>query len=212
MHNPVLYTLSCHNLFCLPANLFDVVCAARIYVKSGDGGAGCVSFRREPYVEKGGPNGGNGGRGGHVWAIADPALNSLMTFRHQMHFRAANGTPGQGSQRDGADATDLYVKVPLGTIIRTKDAGEDEPPLAELLEAGQKALLLVGGRGGRGNASFKTGRNTAPAIAEKGEVGREAYVDLELKVWLALYIGLHVKSPGMGSMVYLLCMKHVVWQ
>eukprot|EP00877_Chromochloris_zofingiensis_P006026 jgi/Chrzof1/1677/Cz10g16250.t1 len=165
----------------LPASVrcFD---SARIYVKSGDGGAGCVSFRREPYVEKGGPNGGNGGRGGHVWAIADPALNSLMTFRHQMHFRAANGTPGQGSQRDGADATDLYVKVPLGTIIRTKDAGEDEPPLAELLEAGQKALLLVGGRGGRGNASFKTGRNTAPAIAEKGEVGREAYVDLELKV------------------------------
>eukprot|EP00879_Flechtneria_rotunda_P027928 GHRR01029979.1.p1 GENE.GHRR01029979.1~~GHRR01029979.1.p1 ORF type:complete len:363 (-),score=76.02 GHRR01029979.1:234-1322(-) len=95
---------------------------ARIYVKSGDGGAGCVAFRREPYVEKGGPNGGNGGRGGHVWAIADQGLNSLLSFRNQAHFRASNGSAGQGSFRDGADGGDLYIKVPVGTIIRKKNA------------------------------------------------------------------------------------------
>eukprot|EP00879_Flechtneria_rotunda_P001326 GHRR01001476.1.p1 GENE.GHRR01001476.1~~GHRR01001476.1.p1 ORF type:complete len:621 (+),score=182.90 GHRR01001476.1:200-2062(+) len=155
---------------------------ARIYVKSGDGGAGCVAFRREPYVEKGGPNGGNGGRGGHVWAIADQGLNSLLSFRNQAHFRASNGSAGQGSFRDGADGGDLYIKVPVGTIIRKKNAEEDEPALAELLQLGQTALLLVGGRGGRGNASFKTRLNTAPAIAEKGEAGREEWLDLELKV------------------------------
>ena len=155
---------------------------ARICVKSGDGGAGCVSFRREPFVERGGPNGGNGGRGGNVWAVADDALNSLLPFRRQAHFRAPNGTPGQGSQCDGANGDDLEVKVPPGTIIRRRGAAEDEPPLAELLEPGQRALLLVGGRGGRGNLSFKTGRNTAPAFAERGEAGREEWVDLELKV------------------------------
>eukprot|EP00878_Enallax_costatus_P011464 GHUV01011968.1.p1 GENE.GHUV01011968.1~~GHUV01011968.1.p1 ORF type:complete len:377 (+),score=97.97 GHUV01011968.1:788-1918(+) len=155
---------------------------ARIYVKSGDGGAGCVSFRREPYVEKGGPNGGNGGRGGHVWAVADEGLNSLLTFRNQAHFRASNGYPGQGSFRDGADGDDWYIKVPVGTIIRRKEAEEDEAPLAELLQHGQTALLSVGGRGGRGNTSFKTRLNTAPAMAEKGEAGLEQWLDLELKI------------------------------
>ncbi|KAF6255524.1 P-loop containing nucleoside triphosphate hydrolase protein [Scenedesmus sp. NREL 46B-D3] len=144
---------------------------ARIFVKSGDGGAGCVSFRREPYVEKGGPNGGNGGRGGHVWAIADEGLNSLLSFRNQAHYRASCGYPGQGSFRDGGDGNDLYIRVPEG-----------EPPLAELLQPEQTALLMVGGRGGRGNHTFKTRLNTAPAIAEKGEAGGEEWLDLELKI------------------------------
>ncbi|KAF8065613.1 OBGC1 [Scenedesmus sp. PABB004] len=155
---------------------------ARIFAKSGDGGAGCVAFRREPYVEKGGPNGGNGGRGGHVWAVAEEGLNSLLSFRGQAHFRAGSGFAGQGSFRDGGDGSDLDIRVPVGTIIRRKDADEGEPPLAELLEPGQRVLLLVGGRGGRGNMSFKTRLNTAPTIAEKGEAGREEWLDLELKV------------------------------
>lgn len=155
---------------------------ARIYVKSGDGGAGCVSFRREPYVEHGGPNGGNGGRGGHVWAVADEGLNSLLSFRNQAHYRGNCGYPGQGSFRDGGDGSDMYIRVPVGTIIRKKDAEEGEPPLAELLQPGQTALLMVGGRGGRGNHTFKTRLNTAPTIAEKGEAGGEAWLDLELKI------------------------------
>jgi GTP-binding protein len=105
-----------------------------------------------------------------------------LPFRKQAHFRAQAGAAGQGSMRDGANGEDLEVKVPLGTIIREKGADADAPPLAELLQHGQRALLLVGGRGGRGNLSFKTGRNTAPAFAERGEAGRETYVDLELKV------------------------------
>lgn len=165
----------------LPAAIrcFDT---ARISIKSGDGGAGCVAFRREPFVEYGGPNGGNGGRGGNVWAVADDSINSLLPFRNQAHFRARNGTAGSGSMCDGANGEDLEIPVPLGTIIRRKGAEEGDPPLAELLTHGQRALLLVGGRGGRGNLSFKTGRNTAPAFAEKGEAGQEEYVDLELKV------------------------------
>ncbi|EFJ44248.1 hypothetical protein VOLCADRAFT_65003 [Volvox carteri f. nagariensis] len=155
---------------------------SRIYIKAGDGGNGCVAFRREKFVEHGGPSGGNGGRGGNVWAVADDGLNSLSTFRGQVHFRADNGVNGQGSNCDGADAEDLMVKVPLGTIVRRRDAGSDEPPLAELITPGQRALLAAGGRGGRGNFSFKTARDRAPTIAEKGEKGEELWVDLELKV------------------------------
>ena len=155
---------------------------ARISVKAGDGGAGCVAFRREPYVERGGPNGGNGGRGGNVWAVADETLNSLVPFRHRVHWRALNGTPGKGSQCDGADGGDAEVPVPLGTIIRARDARDGDPPLAELVAPGQRALLCVGGRGGRGNASFKTARDTAPALAERGEPGEDLWLDLELKV------------------------------
>ncbi|KAG2448709.1 hypothetical protein HYH02_006065 [Chlamydomonas schloesseri] len=165
----------------LPAEMrcFDT---ARIYIKGGDGGNGCVAFRREKFVEHGGPSGGNGGRGGNVWAVVDPNLNSLSVFRGQVHFRAEGGVNGQGSNCEGADAEDLIVHVPAGTIIRRKDAEEDDPPLAELLKPGERALLAVGGRGGRGNFSFKTSRDRAPTIAEKGEKGEELWVDLELKV------------------------------
>ncbi|GIL45963.1 hypothetical protein Vafri_3071, partial [Volvox africanus] len=165
----------------LPAEMrcFDT---ARIYIKAGDGGNGCVAFRREKFVEHGGPAGGTGGRGGNVWAVADAALNSLSSFRGQVHFRATNGVNGQGSNCDGADADDLLVAVPPGTIIRRRDTGPDEPPLAELIHPNQRALLAAGGRGGRGNFSFKTARERAPTIAEKGEKGEELWADLELKV------------------------------
>ena len=165
----------------LPAEMrcFDT---ARIYVKGGDGGNGCVAFRREKFVEWGGPSGGNGGRGGSVWAMVDESLNSLTCFRTHIHWRAKSGTNGQGSQLDGANAEDTFILVPPGTIIRRKDAEEDEAPLAELVRPGDKALMIIGGRGGRGNYSFKTSRNKAPTIAEKGEEGGELWIDLELKV------------------------------
>ncbi|GLC56716.1 hypothetical protein PLESTB_001138100 [Pleodorina starrii] len=166
----------------LPAEMrcFDT---ARIYIKAGDGGNGCVAFRREKFVEHGGPSGGTGGRGGNVWAVADEKLNSLTSFRGQVHFRAPAGVNGQGSNCDGADAEELLIPVPPGTIIRRRDAASpDDPPLAELLRPGQRALLATGGRGGRGNFSFKTSRERAPTIAEKGEKGEELWADLELKV------------------------------
>ncbi|KAG2484430.1 hypothetical protein HYH03_016740 [Edaphochlamys debaryana] len=165
----------------LPAEMrcFDT---ARIFIKAGDGGNGCVAFRREKFVEHGGPAGGCGGRGGNVWAVVDPALNSLSSFRGQVHFRAPLGVSGEGSNCDGADGEDLLVAVPPGTIIRRKGAEEGDPPLAELLQPGERALIAVGGRGGRGNFSFKTSRDRAPAIAERGEKGEELWVDLELKV------------------------------
>lgn len=165
----------------LPAEVrcFDT---ARIYVKGGDGGRGCVAFRREKFVPKGGPSGGNGGHGGCVYLEVDPALNSLMTFRRQVHFRADPGVPGQGSDMHGAAGKDLIVKVPPGTIVRTRGAAEDEAPLFELLRPGQRALVASGGRGGRGNLAFKSARNTAPALAEFGEKGQETWIDLELKL------------------------------
>lgn len=165
----------------LPAEVrcFDT---ARIYIKGGDGGRGCVAFRREKYVPKGGPSGGNGGNGGSVWLEADDRLNSLMGFRRQVHFRADAGVNGQGSDMHGHNGKDLVVRVPPGTIVRKKDAKEGETPLAEVVKAGDKVLIAPGGRGGRGNMSFKTARNTAPAMAEFGEKGQEVWVDLELRL------------------------------
>ena len=165
----------------LPAEVrcFDT---ARIFVKGGDGGRGCVAFRREKYVPKGGPSGGNGGNGGSVWLEADPTLNSLMVFRRQIHFRGDPGVPGQGSDCHGANAKDMLIRVPPGTIVRRKDAAEGEAVLAEVVKSGDKVLLAPGGRGGRGNMSFKTSRNNAPAMAEFGEKGDEMWVDLELKL------------------------------
>lgn len=165
----------------LPAEVrcFDT---ARIYVKGGDGGRGCVAFRREKYVPRGGPSGGNGGNGGSVYLEADPALNSLMAFRRQVHFRADHGVPGQGSDMHGANARDLVVRVPPGTTVRERGAGEGAPVLHELLRPGDRALVAPGGRGGRGNLAFKTARNTAPALAEFGEKGQEVWIDLELKL------------------------------
>lgn len=144
--------------------------SAKIYVKAGDGGNGVVAFRREKYVPLGGPSGGDGGRGGSVFVEVDGSMNSLLPFRKSVHFRAGRGHHGQGRKQDGAKGEDVVVKVAPGTVIR--EAGEGEL-LLELLYPGQRALLLHGGRGGRGNASFKSGTNKVPKIAERGEEGAE---------------------------------------
>lgn len=142
---------------------------AKIYVKAGDGGNGVVAFRREKFVPLGGPSGGDGGRGGNVYVEVDGAMNSLLPFRKSVHFRAGRGSHGQGQQKNGAKGENVVVKVPPGTVVRESGGNV----LFELLHLGQRALLLPGGRGGRGNASFKTGMNKVPKIAENGEEGPE---------------------------------------
>lgn len=147
---------------------------AKIYVRSGDGGNGVVAFRREKFVPLGGPSGGDGGRGGNVYLEVDSSMNSLLPFRNSIHFRAGRGGHGQGSKMNGAKGEDVVVKVPPGTVVRA--AGKDGVQgdvLLELLHPGDRALLLPGGRGGRGNASFKSGTNKVPRIAENGEEGPE---------------------------------------
>lgn len=143
---------------------------AKIYVKAGNGGNGVVAFRREKYVPMGGPSGGDGGRGGNVYVEVDGSMNSLLPFRNSVHFRAGRGSHGQGRMQAGAKGEDVVVKVAPGTVIREADK---EEVLLELLHPGQRALLLPGGRGGRGNASFKSGMNKVPRIAENGEEGPE---------------------------------------
>lgn len=143
---------------------------AKIFVKAGTGGNGVVAFRREKYVPMGGPSGGDGGRGGNVYVEVDESMNSLLPFRNSVHFRAERGSHGQGRMQSGAKGQDVVVKVAPGTVIR--EAGKSKV-LLELLVPGQKALLLPGGRGGRGNASFKSGTNKVPRIAENGEEGPE---------------------------------------
>ncbi|KAK7815170.1 GTP-binding protein OBGC, chloroplastic [Quercus suber] len=167
---------------------------AKIYVKAGDGGNGVVAFRREKYVPLGGPSGGNGGRGGNVYVEVDGSMNSLLPFRNSLHFRALKGSHGQGRSQDGAKGEDVVVKVPPGTVIR--EAGKEEVLLLELLHPGQRALLLPGGRAGRGNASFRSGTNKVPRIAENGEAGPEMWLELELK--LVADVGI-VGAPNAGK-------------
>lgn len=143
---------------------------AKIFVKAGDGGNGVVAFRREKFVPLGGPSGGDGGRGGNIYVEVDGSMNSLLPFRNSVHFRAGRGGHGQGSKMGGAKGEDVVVMVAPGTVVREADK---EEVLLELLHPGQRALLLPGGRGGRGNASFKSGMNKAPRIAENGEAGAE---------------------------------------
>ncbi|RWR76555.1 GTP-binding protein OBGC, chloroplastic [Cinnamomum micranthum f. kanehirae] len=170
---------------------------AKIYVKAGDGGNGVVAFRREKYVPLGGPSGGDGGRGGNVFVEVDGAMNSLLPFRKDIHFRAGRGGHGQGKDQDGAKGEDVVVKVAPGTVIRESGNGDGGGDLLmELLHPGQRALLLPGGRGGRGNASFKTGTNKVPKIAEKGEKGTEMWLELELK--LVADVGI-VGAPNAGK-------------
>jgi GTP-binding protein len=152
---------------------------ARIYVKAGTGGDGVVAFRREKFVPRGGPNGGNGGRGGSVILFVDPGLNTLFHLQHNVHQRAERGVHGQGANKYGAGAPDLRLPVPPGTIVR--DAGTGEI-LADLTQPGQEVVVAQGGRGGRGNAAFKTARMTAPQVAEKGEPGEDRWIELELKL------------------------------
>jgi GTP-binding protein len=153
---------------------------AKIYVRSGAGGPGAVSFRREKYVEYGGPDGGNGGRGGDIIFEAVAGLNTLIDFRYTQHFRAPRGTGGAGRDRYGAGGEDLVIKVPLGTQILADD--EERSLLADLTQVGQRITFLKGGLGGRGNASYKTSTNRAPRQHQPGEDGTEMYVWLRLKL------------------------------
>ncbi|MBZ6378291.1 GTPase ObgE [Pacificimonas flava] len=152
---------------------------AKIYLRSGAGGPGAVSFRREKYVEFGGPDGGNGGRGGDVVFRAVPNLNTLIDFRYRQHFRAKRGTGGAGQNRTGASAPTMVIDVPVGTQIFDEDR---ETLLADLTKAGETITLLEGGMGGRGNASYKTSTNRAPRQHQPGEPGEEMWVWLRLKL------------------------------
>jgi GTPase len=150
-----------------------------VFVKGGDGGAGCVSFRREKYVPYGGPDGGDGGDGGSIWLEADPALTTLLDYHYRRHYHAERGTHGQGSNRHGASGADLILKVPLGTVVTERNTGE---PVGEVTAAGQRLLAIRGARGGRGNARFATSTNQAPRRADLGRPGPERWLHLELKL------------------------------
>jgi len=167
---------------------------AKIFVRSGAGGPGAVSFRREKFVEFGGPDGGDGGKGGDVVFEAVAGLNTLIDFRYTQHFRAPRGKGGAGSNRTGAGGGDLVVQVPVGTQILADD--EERTLLADLTEVGQRINFLKGGMGGRGNASYKTSTNRAPRQHQTGEAGEEMWVWLRLK--LLADVGL-VGLPNAGK-------------
>src|SRR5579875_75033 len=170
---------------------------AKIYIRSGDGGNGVVAFRREKYLEFGGPDGGNGGKGGDVVFVATENLNTLIDFRYTQHFRAAKGGNGAGSDRTGAGAPDVVIAVPVGTQILDDDR---ETLLADLDEAGKRIVLCRGGDGGHGNAHFKSSTNRAPRKATPGYPGEERWVWLRLK--LIADIGL-VGLPNAGKSTFL---------
>ena len=151
----------------------------KIYIKSGDGGAGCVGFRREKNIEFGGPDGGDGGRGGSIVMEGVENLNTLIDFRYQQHFKARRGGHGQGRNKNGKAAEDIILKVPVGTQIFEED---NEYLLGDLMKPGQRMVLAKGGDGGRGNAHFKTSTNQAPRRAEDGWSGEEHWLWLQLKL------------------------------
>ena len=153
--------------------------SAKVFVRAGDGGNGCVSFRREKFVEFGGPNGGDGGRGGDVIVECVANLNTLLDFRYQQHYKAKKGSNGMGANRTGAKGADVVLKVPPGTQI-LDDAGETL--IADMTEPGTLIVLLHGGNGGFGNAHFKTSTNQAPRRANPGQTGEEMYIWLHLKL------------------------------
>ncbi|SHH76060.1 GTPase ObgE [Marivita hallyeonensis] len=169
----------------------------KVYIRSGSGGNGCISFRREKYIEFGGPDGGDGGRGGDVWVEAVDGLNTLIDFRYQQHFFAENGRPGAGRQRTGADGDDIVLRVPVGTEILDED---EETVIADLTELGQRVLLAKGGNGGWGNLHFKTSTNQAPRRANPGQEGVERTIWLRLK--LIADVGL-LGLPNAGKSTFL---------
>jgi GTP-binding protein len=170
---------------------------AKVYIRSGDGGNGCVAFRREKYIEFGGPSGGNGGRGGDVVVEAVDGLNTLIDYRYQQHFKARAGTNGMGKDRHGANAPDIVLKVPVGTQVFDEDK---ETLLADLTEVGQRVVLAQGGNGGFGNAHFKSSSNRAPRNANPGQLGEERWIWLRLK--LIADAGL-VGLPNAGKSTFL---------
>jgi GTP-binding protein len=167
---------------------------AKIFIRSGAGGPGAVSFRREKFIEFGGPDGGDGGKGGDIVFEAVPGLNTLIDFRYTQHFRAPRGKGGSGSNRTGAGGEDLVIKVPIGTQILSDD--EERSLLADLTRAGERVIFLRGGMGGRGNASYKSSTNRAPRQHQTGEAGEEMWVWLRLK--LLADVGL-VGLPNAGK-------------
>ncbi|MBW2650270.1 MAG: GTPase ObgE, partial [Deltaproteobacteria bacterium] len=150
---------------------------AKIYIKSGDGGQGCVSFRREKFVPRGGPNGGDGGKGGDVIAVASRSHRTLLDMKFNQHHVAKRGGQGEGSNKTGRSSSDVDIVVPVGTVIRDMETGE---LLADMIEDGQRVIIAKGGIGGRGNARFKTSTNRAPRYAQEGLPGEEKTVSLEL--------------------------------
>jgi GTP-binding protein len=170
---------------------------AKVYIRSGSGGSGCISFRREKFIEYGGPDGGDGGNGGNVWAEAVEGLNTLIDFRYQQHFFAENGRPGMGAQRTGKTGDDIVLRVPVGTEILDED---QETVLADLTEVGQRVLLAKGGNGGFGNLHFKSSTNQAPRRANPGLAGVERTIWLRLK--LIADVGL-LGLPNAGKSTFL---------
>jgi GTPase len=170
---------------------------AKVYIRSGDGGNGCVSFRREKFIEFGGPNGGDGGKGGDVVVEAVNGLNTLIDYRYQQHFKAKSGGGGMGKDRHGKNGSDVVLKVPAGTQVYEEDG---ETLLADLTEVGQHAVLARGGNGGFGNARFKTSTNRAPRHANPGQPGEERTIRLRLK--LIADAGL-VGLPNAGKSTFL---------
>ncbi len=170
---------------------------AKIYVKAGDGGRGCISFRREKFVPKGGPDGGNGGRGGDVIARASAGHHTLLDFKYNQHHVAKRGGHGSGNNRTGRDAPDIEIVVPVGTLLMNAETNE---LLCDLTEDGQTCTVAKGGIGGRGNASFATSTNRAPRMAQEGMPGEELWVRLELKILADVGI---VGLPNAGKSTFI---------
>ncbi|WP_113911231.1 GTPase ObgE [Roseovarius dicentrarchi] len=170
---------------------------AKVYIRSGGGGGGCVSFRREKYIEFGGPDGGDGGNGGSVYAEAVDGLNTLIDFRYQQHFFARSGQPGMGKQRTGKTGDDIVLRVPVGTEILDED---QETVIADMTELGQRVELARGGNGGWGNLHFKSSTNQAPRRANPGQEGVERTIWLRLK--LIADVGL-LGLPNAGKSTFL---------
>src|SRR6195256_4478532 len=170
---------------------------AKIYIRSGDGGNGCVGFRREKFIEFGGPNGGDGGDGGDVIVLAGDGLNTLIDYRYQQHFKAKNGGGGMGKYRQGANGSDVVLKVPAGTQVYEEDG---ETLLADLAQVGQSAVLAKGGNGGFGNAHFKTPTTRRPRLANPGLPGEERTIRLRLKLIADAGI---VGLPNVGKSTFL---------
>jgi GTP-binding protein len=175
---------------------------AKIYLRSGDGGRGCVSFRREKFIPMGGPDGGNGGRGGDIVFECVRNLNTLIDYRYQQHFKVKHGEHGMGSQCNGKASEDMILKVPEGTQILAEDK---ETVIADLTKEGERLVLLKGGRGGMGNAHFKSATNQAPEYAQPGEAGQELWVWLRLKLISDAGI---IGMPNAGKSTFLSVVSH----
>ncbi len=166
---------------------------AKFFVKAGDGGNGCISFRREKYIPKGGPNGGDGGRGGNVFIRSNKKIHSLIDFRYRSHFKAENGVSGQGKDMHGRNGKDCFMEVPAGSVIKDSETGEI---LADLINDGDTFIAATGGEGGLGNTHFASGTNRTPRVATKGKKGEEKWLKIELK--LIADVGL-VGLPNAGK-------------